>query len=606
MKPPKHPESSFLPEVVFTRVTLGRKKVVPEGGEILAHYAEPMTVQFSATNAGGRGATQFRYRLDGPDAPWTETSQCELHFPRLAPGRYQLEVEALDSCGNWSSRAAILHCRVLTPWHMAWWFYAVSALIPFTGGWALLRRREDVLLRREESLRQLKNAHNEIRSLAFYDHLTALPNRRLLLDRLERAISASARTGRLCGLLFIDLDNFKSLNDSLGHETGDLLLKEAAKRLSALVREKGTIARLGGDEFVVLLDDLSSEAEKAAQRAEELAEQILALLGESFRLRVHDWQITCSIGITIFGRRHESPQEALKQADIAMYQAKNAGRSTVRFFAPELQAAINARAALEVDLRDAIDSGQFLLHLQPQMTGDTVTGAEALIRWMHPRRGLLLPGDFIPLAEETGLILRIGDWVLNAACLKLAQWARDEKTRSLRLAINISARQFRQPDFVEGVLGAISISGANPSLLSLELTESIFVENVDEVIEKMAVLHRHGLRLSLDDFGTGYSSLTYLQRLPLDQLKIDRSFVSDMLLNLRGRAVVETIIHLGSGLGIGVMAEGVETEEQRAFLAARGCQSYQGFLTSRPIPAKEFEQLVREQGSAEEAAFYAA
>ncbi len=606
MTPRNVPESLTPAEVVFTRVTVGQKEVAPDANEILARFAEPMTVRFSALNVQRQGGLLFRYRLDGSNTPWTESDQHELHFPRLAPGQYRLEVEAQDGDGDWSSRAAILEFRILPPWYMTWWFYAACAVLPMLSAWALLRRRILRLRREEESFQKLKDAHDEIRTLAFYDPLTALPNRRLFTDHLERAIAASAESGRLCGLLFIDIDNFKTLNDSLGHETGDLLLQEAAVRLSAVVRETGTVTRLGGDEFLVLLEDLSGEVDEAAQRAKAIAQDALALLGQPFRLEIHDWQTTCSIGITIFGQGHDSPQDALKQADIAMYHAKNAGRNEIRFFAPELQAAINARAVLEVDLRHALRTGQFLLYFQPQMFDDAVIGAEALIRWRHPQRGLILPGEFIPLAEETGLILRLGEWVLNAACMQLARWAQDEKTSSVRLAVNISARQFRQPDFVTNVLEAVHMIGANPALLSLELTESMFVDNVDDVIQKMAELHSHGLRLSLDDFGTGYSSLAYLKRLPLDQIKIDRSFVCDMLRNLRGRAVVEAMIHLGAGLGIAVMAEGVETEEQRAFLAERGCHAYQGFLVSEPLPEEEFRDLVRAHRSDKEIDFYAA
>ena len=606
MTPRKTAETPTQAEVVFTRVTLGQKEVAAEETAILARFGEPMAVRFSALNVQRQGGLLFRYRLDGPKMPWTETDQHELHFPRLAPGQYRLEIEAQDGDGDWSSHAAILELNILPPWYMRWWFCAVCALLPLAGAWVLLRGRILRLRREEESFQKLKDAHDEIRTLAFYDPLTSLPNRRLFTDRLEQAIAASAESGRLCGLLFIDIDNFKTLNDSLGHETGDLLLQEAAVRLSALVRETGTVARLGGDEFLVLLDDLSGEAEKAAKHARAIAQQALALLGQPFRLEIHDWQTSCSIGITIFGQCHESPQDALKQADIAMYHAKNAGRNEIRFFAPELQAAINARAVLEVDLRHALRTGQFLLYFQPQLFDDAVIGAEALIRWRHPQRGLILPSEFIPLTEETGIILRLGEWVLNAACIQLAQWAQDERTSSLRLAVNISARQFRQPDFVTNVLEAVHIIGANPSLLSLELTESMFVDNVEDVIAKMEELHRHGLRLSLDDFGTGYSSLAYLKRLPLDQIKIDRSFVCDMLRNPRGLAVVETMIHLGAGLDIAVMAEGVETEEQRAFLAERGCHAYQGFLVSEPLPEEEFRDLVRARRSVKEIDFYAA
>ena len=431
----------------------------------------------------------------------------------------------------------------------------------------------------------------KIRSLAFYDPLTLLPNRRLLMDRLQQAVAASARTNRKGALLFVDLDNFKMLNDTLGHEKGDLLLQEIARRLAGCVREADTVGRLGGDEFVVMLDDLSEVPEEAAAQAKTVGKKILAMVGQPFLLAGHECLITASIGITLFGDHREDVGGLLKQADIAMYQAKAAGGDTARFFAPALQAAINARASLEEELRTAIHQGQFLLYYQPQVDRGTVIGAEALVRWKHPRRSILAPAEFITLSEETGLIIPLGDWVLETACRQLVAWADREETARLTIAVNISARQLRQPEFVDKVLAALERTGANPSNLELELTESMLVENIEEVIEKMTELKLRGLKFSLDDFGTGYSSLSYLRRLPLDRLKIDRAFVRDLLEDTCGGAIAQAIVSLSCAMGLPVLAEGVESEEQRVFLAELGCHLYQGYLFSRPVPMDEFEAL---------------
>jgi diguanylate cyclase (GGDEF)-like protein/PAS domain S-box-containing protein len=433
-------------------------------------------------------------------------------------------------------------------------------------------------------------AEEEIKNLAFYDPLTRLPNRRLLLDRLQQALAVSSRNHRNLALLFVDLDNFKTLNDTLGHRTGDLLLKEVGRCLVSCVREADTVARLGGDEFVVVLEDLGEIPEDAASQARIVGEKILAAVDRSHLLDGHECYSPASIGIAIVGPHSEATGDILQQAEIAMFQAKAAGRNTMRFFSPALQTAVNTRAEMEEDLRQTIRTKQFMLFYQPQLEQGKLIGAEALIRWNHPKRGILLPGEFISLAEETGLILPLGNWVLETACKQIAAWANRKGVPPIAVAVNISARQFRQPEFVGQVLAAMNRTGANPFTLKLELTESTLVDNFEEVIAKMTVLKSHGLQLALDDFGMGYSSLSYLKRLPLDQLKIDRSFVRDILTDVTSGAIAQTIVSLGRAMGLSVIAEGVETEEQREFLNRLGCHAFQGFLFSRPLPVEEFER----------------
>jgi diguanylate cyclase (GGDEF)-like protein/PAS domain S-box-containing protein len=438
-----------------------------------------------------------------------------------------------------------------------------------------------------------KTAEKTIRSLAFYDPLTGLPNRQHLMARLRQPLDAGTRGGRSQALLLVDLDHFKTLNDTLGHQAGDLLLQEAARRIVACAHEADTVCRLGGDEFVVLLEDQSKVAEEAAAQARAVGEKILAAIDQPCMIEDHECLSTASIGIAVFEDRRDSTDEILQQAEIALYQAKAAGRNNMRFFSPALQAAVNARATLEEDLRQGIKAMQFLLYYQPQVERGRLTGAEALVRWKHPRRGIVLPNDFIPLAEESRLILPLGDWVLEAACKQIAVWAGRKETAHLSVAVNISALQFRQPEFVEQVLETLRRTGANPGNLRLELTESMLVENLEDIIAKMTELRSHGLRFSLDDFGTGYSSLTYLKRLPLDRLKIDRSFVRDMMVDATSGAIAQTILSLGRALGISVIAEGVETEEQRGYLVGLGCHSFQGFLISRPLRLEKFEAFLR-------------
>ncbi len=448
-----------------------------------------------------------------------------------------------------------------------------------------------------QDITQRRRDEEEIRRLAFYDPLTSLPNRRLLLDRLKQAVVTSTRTGRHGAVMFLDLDNFKLLNDSMGHDVGDLLLQQVAGRLRDCVREADAVARLGGDEFVVLLENLSARAAEAAQQTEAVALKILRSLGQPYELGALQHRSTPSIGIVVFLRDDASMEDLLKMADVAMYQAKSAGRNTTRFFDPVMQAEVAARAALEADLRTSLRDGDFLLHLQPQVDRHgEVVGAEALVRWQHPQHGLVSPGTFIPLAEETGLILWLGAWVLEAACAQLVAWAQHPATAHCTMAVNVSAHQLSDPGFVDLVVATLARAGARAGLLKLELTESMLVDDVEGVIAKMLALKALGVGFSLDDFGTGYSSLSYLKRLPLDQLKIDQSFVRDLLVNANASVIARTIIGLGHSLGLSVIAEGVETEAQQAALWESGCDAFQGYLLGRPAPAGVFlERLVGEE-----------
>ncbi|MGA8863124.1 MAG: EAL domain-containing protein [Gallionella sp.] len=445
-------------------------------------------------------------------------------------------------------------------------------------------------------IRERKMAEEKIQRLAFYDPLTQLPNRRLLMDRLQHALASSERSGRSGAMLFLDLDHFKSLNDTLGHDIGDLLLQQVAQRLTSCVRDDDTVARLGGDEFVVILEVLNEDAQDAAAQTEAIGEKIQAALNQPYQLAAHQYRSTPSIGVTLFHGNQTSLEELMKQSDIAMYQAKQAGRNKIRFFDPKMQASVDAHAALEHDLRGAVEQQQFQLHYQIQVDSmNRPLGAEALIRWNHPLRGMVSPAQFIPLAEETGLILYIGEWVLETACTQLKAWERDAFTRALVLAVNVSAKQFHQAGFVEQVLATIRHHAINPERLKLELTEGILVENIEETIATMNTLNKIGVRFSLDDFGTGYSSLQYLKRLPLSQIKIDQSFVRDITTDTNDAAIVQTIIAMADTLGLNVVAEGVETKAQREFLELRGCTHYQGYLFGKPVSIEQFEALLKQK-----------
>jgi diguanylate cyclase (GGDEF)-like protein/PAS domain S-box-containing protein len=437
-----------------------------------------------------------------------------------------------------------------------------------------------------------KLAAERIKELAFFDALTCLPNRRLLWDRLEQAIVFSAHSETYGALLFIDLDNFKTLNDTQGHDKGDQLLQQVAQRLSACVREGDTVARMGGDEFILVLGRLSCDRDEATSQIEAVAERILAVLGEPYQLESADHRSTASIGATLFCGYQVTIEELLKQADLAMYRSKERGRDRMCLFDPAMQAVVVARAEMEAALHRAIDEEQFLVHYQAQVSaGDHITGAEALVRWQHPERGIVPPAEFITLAEESGLILALGYKVLEDACTRLAQWSHKPELAHLTIAVNVSAHQFRQSSFVNEILAIVDRTGANPSRLKLELTESVVVDNVEDVIAKMAALKAEGVLFSLDDFGIGYSSLSYLKQFPLDELKIDRSFVRDILVDANDAVIAKTIVALAQSLGLGVIAEGVENEAQRDFLDHAGCRSWQGYYFCRPLPVAEFEAL---------------
>ena len=448
-----------------------------------------------------------------------------------------------------------------------------------------------------------KQMEQQMHDLAFFDPLTALPNRRLLQDRLGRALAAAARTRHHGALMFLDLDQFKTLNDLHGHDIGDQLLVEVAHRLLGCIREGDSAARIGGDEFVVMLERLSENRDEATLEAETVAEKIRTGLAEPYLLQREmadanqrealTHHCSSSIGVTLFDGRERGVEELLQSADIAMYRAKEAGRNVVRFFDPVMQESIERRAALESELRDALEHGEFNLFYQVQVdAGRKVLGAEVLLRWQHPQRGMVAPGEFIPLAEETGLILQIGAWVLDEACAQIARWQYFGVLRDLTLAVNVSARQFTRPDFVDQVKATLQRHAINPLLLKLELTESVVLDDIDASIDKMKALKEIGVHFAMDDFGTGYSSLAYLKRLPLDQLKIDQSFVREIDTDRADRVMVMTMIDLGMNFELDIIAEGVETEAQFDCLYRYGCASFQGYLFSRPVPLDEFEKLV--------------
>lgn len=439
-----------------------------------------------------------------------------------------------------------------------------------------------------------KAAEERIHHLAFYDALTELPNRQLLLERLERALLDSEMTQQFCALMFIDLDDFKILNDTLGHLKGDLLLQKVAVRLRGCVRQHDTVARLGGDEFVVLIESLGLQPEAALSKAQAAANEVLAVLREPYDLAGFEHHSTCSIGVTSFGGLACSVSDLLKQADLAMYQSKSLGRNTVCFFDPTMQAIASANAALTVDLRTALQQQQFVVFYQPQFDRSRrMVAVEALLRWPHPQRGMVSPSEFIPAAEETGLILPMGQWVLMQACEQLAVWAQRSETAQLSIAVNVSARQFRHPDFVDSVVAAIQSSGCRADCLKIELTESLLADNMDSAIAKMNTLKALGVTLALDDFGMGYSSLSYLHCLPLTQLKIDKSFVADVCNSPNAAAISQAIIVMAQSLGLAVMAEGVETEAQWRFLADLGCGYFQGYLLCPPLPLDELNSFIR-------------
>lgn len=436
-----------------------------------------------------------------------------------------------------------------------------------------------------------KKSEAVVKKLAFFDPLTGLPNRRLLIERLETAVRSCAYHKGRGALLFIDLDNFKSVNDTAGHHQGDRLLQQVAEILLQCVRKDDSVARLGGDEFVAMLEGLNGETAAAVREAELVASKILHALRKTFRLGNAEYRGSASIGVTLFGDDpQEGTEEPLKRADLAMYRAKLAGRDAIRFFDPQMQAEVSRRAELDAGLWQALERQQFVLHYQPQILADgRVVAVEALVRWCHPERGMISPAEFIPLAEENGFIVPLGRWVLESACVQLARWASDPARAELAIAVNVSARQFRHEHFVGELIEILGRTGAPPSHLEIELTESALLDDVESVVAKMDAMKAMGVRFSLDDFGTGYSSLAYLKRLPLDRLKIDKGFVCDILVDPNDAVIARMIIVLAENLGLQVLAEGVETEAQREFLVQQGCNAYQGYLFSRPLPVAELE-----------------
>lgn len=471
-----------------------------------------------------------------------------------------------------------------------------GSILPVEVHWTLVRDDEgqpEFVFAINTDITQRKAAEKKIQYLAFYDPLTGLPNKQLLLDRLRQVVAARARNRQMGALLFIDLDNFKLLNDTFGHHFGDQLLQEVAPRLTSCVRESDTVARLGGDEFVVILTTDSSDDEVVAEaEVKKICGRIRSAFNRPFNLGAYRHHITTSIGVALFNGGADTTDELLKHADLAMHQAKASGRNAVCFFNPNMQAEMNTRAALESDLRKSWERNELVLYYQPQMDNCGIIGAEALVRWQHPRRGLLLPSEFIPQAEETGQILPLGGWLLEAACDQLAMWSRYQKTAQLNLAVNISPCQFGQSNFVEQVVSALDRSGANPQKLKLELTESILLQNMDDTIAKMMTLKSKGVDFALDDFGIGYSSLYYLKHLPLDWIKIDKSFVRDVLIDNNDATIIRAILLLAKSMGLSVIAEGVETPAQKDFLVMHGCSAYQGYLFSPPLPLNQFEEFI--------------
>jgi len=466
---------------------------------------------------------------------------------------------------------------------------AILAPVDDPAGTAASRDARFIVILRD--ITQSKRAAREIEHLAFYDTLTGLPNRRRLLDRLHQTLGNAAQRPGLCALLFLDLDNFKTLNDALGHDVGDVLLQQVAQRLKSCLREGDTVARLGGDEFVVILEDLDDEIAVAVSQTETVGAAILAHLNQPYPLGTQHHHSTCSIGASLFDARTASIEEVLKQADIAMYRAKTDGGNALRFFEPDMQTRIAARAALENELHAAIAAREFVLHYQSQVTGENrVVGAEVLVRWQHPVRGLLLPGQFIEVAEDTGLIIPMGLWVLETACRQLMAWRNDPRRQHLQLSVNVSARQFREGDFVDQVSRVLARTGADPGKLKLELTESLLHENVADAIGKMEALAALGIQFSMDDFGTGFSSLSYMTQLPLSQVKVDKFFVHRIGLDPKVESIIQAIVGMARSLDLELVAEGVETPAQRDFLLRHGCDLCQGYLFGVPQPLEVYER----------------
>jgi len=440
----------------------------------------------------------------------------------------------------------------------------------------------------------LGRTEEKIIKLAFYDYLTQIPNRRLFIDKLEPVRAACLRNGHYGAIAFLDLDNFKTINDTAGHNIGDVLLQQVARRIVDCTRPSDTVARLGGDEFVILITDLDGVKSHAAQQAEIVCEKIRIALAGPYMIDGIDYISTPSIGITLFNDNIIPVTDLLKRADLAMYQAKSSGKNTIRFFDPDMQLAVETRNELLTDFKHGIEQKQFVLYYQPQINSQgKMTGCEALVRWQHPTRGTIPPLSFIPLAEETGLIIPLGQWIFQSACEQQAAWRYISELKDLTIAVNMSIKQFNHPEFIDCVQNILTSTGADPTKIELEITESFLVSDVDDLVDKMSILRNLGIEFSVDDFGTGYSSLAYLRHLPLSKLKIDASFVRDILTQPEDLTILKIIVSLGTSLGLSVVAEGVETEQQCAVLANNGCNIYQGYLFSRPLPANELAHYAK-------------
>jgi len=492
-----------------------------------------------------------------------------------AAAAFHLIFDALGQQGIWGGE--VVHQR--PDGHSFHQWISVARMNGGQGGrlvWAL------------RDISEIKSSEEKITYLAFHDALTGLPNRRLFSDRLKVAMATARRKSQRLALLFLDLDNFKNVNDGLGHAAGDELLQETARRLLSRVRNEDTVARLGGDEFICLLVGIQ-EPEYAAV----VAQRILDSMAQSFRLRDREFFLSASVGITLFPDDGDDPEALLANADMAMYRAKNAGRNNYKLFTPELNERVQRRMDLEGALRTAIDKHEFLVHYQPKVELDQgrVVGVEALVRWQRPGQGLVSPGEFIPLAEDTGQIVPIGEWVLEQACRQTKSW-HDQGRRGLAVSVNLSPRQFRQKDLVPMVADTLERTGLDPACLELEVTESMVMDSVDQAIVTLEQLNRLGVHLSMDDFGKGYSNLYYLKRFPMNTLKIDRSFVQDVAVDNDDASIVDTIINMSRSLRLKVIAEGVETREQLSFLRERRCDQIQGFLFSRPLPTGELADLL--------------
>lgn len=454
------------------------------------------------------------------------------------------------------------------------------------------------LLLTARDISDLKEAQAQVQHLAYHDALTNLPNRALLMDRLTQQISLLKRHNLRGALLFIDLDHFKHINDSLGHPVGDAVLKQITARLESSVRQEDTVARLGGDEFVILISGLEGRRTSVLKQVSELAEKLRQLLIEPMQIDGHQLRVTPSIGIALIPEHGDNPDDLLKRADIALYRAKDGGRNTIELFHETMQQAASDRLRLENELRQALANNEFLLYFQPQIDAseNQIIGCEVLLRWMHPTLRLQSPALFIHVLEESGLIIEVGNWVLSQACHDCADLIRKGviSSNKFSLCVNISPRQFRQNDFVEQVERILSKSQLPPHMLKLEITESIVIQHIDDTIAKMNRLKRSGVSFAMDDFGTGYSSLTYLKRLPVETLKIDQSFVRDAAMDINDAGIIRAIIAMAHSLGLAVIAEGVERVEQLQFLQLQGCNHYQGYLFSKPLAVDEFAQLMNE------------